>query len=78
MVGVEFNPNNACHCVGAIRKPDRMNPQIYALKLKLNAMRDDLHNMAFSEYPLDALVAQSAKIRALKGKITKLENSSRK
>ena len=41
-------------------------------------MKDDLHNMAFSEMPLDALVAQSAKIRALKGKITKLENSSRK
>lgn len=55
-----------------------MKAQIYALKIKLNAMRDDLHNMAFSEMPLDALVAQSAKIRALKTKITKLENSSRK
>ena len=55
-----------------------MNPQIYALKIKLNSMKDDLHNMAFSEMPLDALVAQSAKIRALKGKITKLEHSSRK
>jgi hypothetical protein len=55
-----------------------MNPQIYALKIKLNSMKDDLHNMAFSEMPLDALVAQSAKIRALKTKITKMENSSRK
>lgn len=58
-----------------IEKPDKMNPQIYALKIKLNAMKDDLHSMAFSEFPLDALVAQSNKIRALKAKITKLENS---
>jgi len=52
-----------------------MKSQIHELKIKLNAMKDDLHNMAFSEYPLDALVAQSNKIRALKTKITKLENS---
>lgn len=52
-----------------------MNPQVYALKIKLNSMRDDLHNMAFTEMPLDALVSQSAKIRALKTKITKMENS---
>ncbi len=58
-----------------IRKTDTMNPQIYALKIKLNAMKDDLHNMAFSEFPLDALVAQSNKIRALKAKITKMENA---
>jgi hypothetical protein len=51
-----------------------MNPQVYALKIKLNSMKDDLHNMAFSEMPLDALVAQSNKIRALKTKITKMEN----
>jgi hypothetical protein len=49
--------------------------QIHALKTKLAGMRDDLHNMAFSEYPLDALVAQSNKIRALKSKITKMENA---
>ena len=49
--------------------------QIAALKIKLHSMKDDLHNMAFSEYPLDALVAQSNKIRALKAKITKLENA---
>jgi hypothetical protein len=58
-----------------IRKTDTMNSQIYALKIKLNAMKDDLHNMAFSEYPLDALVAQSNKIRALKSRITKMENA---
>jgi hypothetical protein len=63
-----------CECVEQLEKPN-MNPQIYALKIKLNAMKDDLHNMAFSEYPLDALVAQSNKIRALKSKITKLENA---
>ena len=49
--------------------------QIAALKTKLAGMRDDLHNMAFSEFPLDALVAQSNKIRALKTKITKMENA---
>jgi hypothetical protein len=55
--------------------PMKNQNQIHALKTKLNAMKDDLHNMAFSEYPLDALVAQSNKIRALKTKITKLENA---
>jgi hypothetical protein len=70
-----MNINPACYHAGAIRKTYKMTAQIYALKIKLNSMKDDLHNMAFSEMPLNALVAQSAKIRALKTKITKMENS---
>jgi len=52
-----------------------MNPQIYALKTKLAGMRDDLYNLVFSEAPTLIIVEQQAKIRALKTKITKLENS---
>ena len=52
-----------------------MNPQIYALKTKLAAMRDDLHNLVFSEAPTLIIVEQQAKIRALKTKITKMENA---
>jgi len=45
------------------------------LKQKLDQMRDDLHSMAFSEMPLDALVNQSNKIRAIKSRITRTENA---
>lgn len=38
-------------------------------------MRDDLHSLVFSEAPTLIIVEQQAKIRALKTKITKLENS---
>jgi hypothetical protein len=45
------------------------------LKEKLDQMRDDLHAMVFSEMPLDALVNQSNKIRAMKSRITRTENA---
>jgi hypothetical protein len=45
------------------------------LKQKLDQMRDDLHAMAFSEMPLDALVNQSNRIRAMKSRITRTENA---
>ena len=66
------------HSINSAQHAPMMSFDIPALRASLDAARDDLHNMAFSEMPLDALVAQSAKIRALKTKITKLENSSRK
>jgi hypothetical protein len=50
-----------------------MNPQIYALKIKLNAMKDDLLSKA--NWKWAELVEQQAKIRALKTKITKMESS---
>ncbi len=50
--------------------------QIHALRVKLNAMREDLYNMVFSEVDQSIAVAQQAKIRALKAKITRLENAS--
>ena len=50
-----------------------MNPQIYALKIKLNSMKDDL--LSKSNWTWAELSEQQAKIRALKTKITKLENS---
>jgi hypothetical protein len=46
------------------------------LKQKLDQMRDDLHAMAFSEMPLDILVNQQNKIRAMKSKITRTENAA--
>jgi hypothetical protein len=49
--------------------------QIHALKTKLAGMRDDLHTLVFSEAPTVTIVGQQAKIRALKTKITKMENS---
>jgi hypothetical protein len=49
--------------------------QIHALKTKLSGMRDDLHNLVFSEAHTVTIVGQQAKIRALKSKITKLENA---
>jgi hypothetical protein len=45
------------------------------LKQKLDQMRDDLHAMAFSEMPLDALVNQSNRIRSMKSRITRTENA---
>jgi len=45
------------------------------LKEKLEQMRDDLHAMAFSEMPLDILVKQSNRIRAMKSRITRTENA---
>ena len=38
-------------------------------------MRDDLHTLVFSEAPSVTIVEQQAKIRALKTKITKMENA---
>ena len=38
-------------------------------------MRDDLYNLVFSDAPSLIIVEQQARIRALKTKITKLENS---
>ncbi len=49
--------------------------QIHALKTKLAGMRDDLHTLVFSEAPTVTIVEQQAKIRALKSKITKMENA---
>jgi hypothetical protein len=49
--------------------------QLHALRVKLNAMREDLYNMVFSEVDQAVAVAQQAKIRSLKSKITRLENS---
>jgi hypothetical protein len=45
------------------------------LRQKLEQMRDDLHAMAFSEMPLNALVNQSNRIRAMKSRITRTENA---
>jgi hypothetical protein len=56
-----------------IRKPDTMNTQIYALKIKLNAMSNDL--LTKPGWKWSELVEQQAKIRALKTKITKMENA---
>lgn len=49
--------------------------QIYALKTKLAAMRDDLYNMVWSEADQAVVVAHQSKIRALKTKITRMENA---
>lgn len=38
-------------------------------------MRDDLHTLVFGEAPIVTIVEQQAKIRALKTKITKMENA---
>jgi hypothetical protein len=51
------------------------NPnQIHALKTKLAGMRDDLYTLVFSEADQSVVVQQQAKIRALKAKVTRLEN----
>jgi hypothetical protein len=49
--------------------------QLHALRVKLNAMREDLYNMVFSEVDQAVAVAQQAKVRSLKSKITRLENA---
>jgi len=48
--------------------------QIHALKTKLAGMRDDLYTLVWSEADQSIVVQQQAKIRALKTKITRLEN----
>jgi polyhydroxyalkanoate synthesis regulator phasin len=47
--------------------------QIHALKTKLTGMRDDL--LSKQNWTWAELSEQQAKIRALKSKITKLENA---
>ena len=49
--------------------------QIHALKTKLAAMRDDLYNMVWSEVDQAVVVAHQAKIRAIKSKVTRMENA---
>lgn len=46
-----------------------------ALRASLDTAREDLHNLVFSEAPMPVIVQQQSKIRALKGKITRLENA---
>jgi len=49
--------------------------QIHALKTKLASMREDLYNMVWSEIDQAIVVAHQAKIRALKAKVTRMENA---